>query len=203
LGSRGALAQRVVQRRWWRTEQRIAGLVRFISEGDDSEYVRKTLKDLEAQAKTEKAAISALTQQAARPIQLPTPEDVTKCIRILEDVMAADPLAGREQLGRLFEGGRLMLQPQADGGYVAEGRIDLGALLRMRFAPTTVQPRQTSGGTEAPLAKGQDYTWSSDGCAGANRTVSTSDEPPIPLVILVPPPLDRRKHPSTWKRRVA
>ena len=42
------------------------------------------------------------------------------------------------------------------------------------------------------------------GCAGANSAVSTSaDEPPIPLTILVPPALDRRKHPSTWKRRVA
>ena len=38
-----------------RTEARIGGLVQFISEGDQSSYVRSTLLDLEAQARGEKA----------------------------------------------------------------------------------------------------------------------------------------------------
>jgi hypothetical protein len=67
-----------------RTEQRIAGLVHFIAEGDHSDYVRKALQDLEAQARTEKAAIEALRQRAGRPIELPSPEEVTACVRVLE-----------------------------------------------------------------------------------------------------------------------
>ncbi len=52
-----------------RTEERIHGLIKFISEGDHSDYVRTTLKDLEVQAKTEKAAIKALLEHAAAPHQ--------------------------------------------------------------------------------------------------------------------------------------
>ena len=40
-----------------RTEDRIKGLVTFIADGDRSEYIVTTLRDLEAQAKTERAAI--------------------------------------------------------------------------------------------------------------------------------------------------
>ena len=43
-----------------RTEGRIAGLIQFIAEGDRSDYVRVALRDLEAQAKMEKAAIADL-----------------------------------------------------------------------------------------------------------------------------------------------
>jgi Arc/MetJ-type ribon-helix-helix transcriptional regulator len=103
------------------TEHRIAGLIRFISEGDDSEYIRRSLKDLEAQAGIEKATLATLRQQAERPIELPTPEEVTRSIDILEKVMAADPVLAREQLGRLFEGGRLMLTPQDGRTYLAKG----------------------------------------------------------------------------------
>lgn len=51
------------RQRLQRTEQRIAGLVTFIAEGDHSEYVRTTLKDLEAQATTEKRAIAELLER--------------------------------------------------------------------------------------------------------------------------------------------
>jgi hypothetical protein len=79
-------------------------------------------------------------------------------------------------------------RPRLTADNATEKPIDFRSL-RDTFAQETQKPRLSPGFL---------------GCAGANRTVSTSgDEPPIPLVIFVPPPLDRRKHPSTWKRRVA
>jgi hypothetical protein len=150
-----------------RTEQKIAGLVLFISEGDDSEYIRKTLKAFEVQAKIEKAAIAALRAHAKHPVTLPSPEGVTRCVALLDEVMAGGPLVAREQLRRLFDGGQLLLQPQKEGTYVAEGRIDLRVPLQMRFGPVTSQTRPTPGATEAPPMEGPDYSWSSGGCAGA------------------------------------
>jgi hypothetical protein len=154
------------QARLSRTEQRIAGLVRFISEGDHSEYIRRTLTDLEAQAKAEKRAITALRSHAEHPVKLPSPEDVTRCVAVLDEVMAGDPLIAREQLRRLFDGGQLLLQPQKEGSYVAEGRIDLRVLLQMRFSPAASQNRGTPDANGPPFTGEPFFTWSSDGCAG-------------------------------------
>jgi hypothetical protein len=149
-----------------RTEQRIAGLVRFISEGDHSEYIRKTLTDLEAQAKVEKRAITALRLQAEHPVKLPSPEDVTRCVAVLDEVMGGDPLVAREQLRRLFDGGQLLLQPQKEGSYIAEGRIDLRVLLQMRFNRTASQAPGTPDTNGPPFTGEPFFTWSSGGCAG-------------------------------------
>ena len=98
-----------------RTERRIAGIVNFhVAAGDHSNYLREALRDLEAQAKTEKAAIAALRESAARPIDLPTPADVAASSTALSDVTEADPLRAPEQLRRLFEVGRLPLHPQPE-----------------------------------------------------------------------------------------
>ncbi len=75
-----------------RTEQRIGALIRFLADGDNSEYVVTALRDLHAQARTEKAAIAALEARGATPIALPTPAEV------------ADRALG---LKRLFEGNPL------------------------------------------------------------------------------------------------
>jgi hypothetical protein len=48
-----------------RTEDKIRGLVEFIATGDRSDYVVSTMRDLEAHAKREKAAIAELVRQAA------------------------------------------------------------------------------------------------------------------------------------------
>jgi hypothetical protein len=55
-----------------------------------------------------------------------------RCIDVLEEVMAANPLLAREQLRRLFEGGRLMLTPSEGTTYTARGRLNVGQLLTMR-----------------------------------------------------------------------
>lgn len=48
-----------------RTEERISGLVSFIAEGERSEYVVAGLRDLEVQAKTDRAAIDRLQREAS------------------------------------------------------------------------------------------------------------------------------------------
>lgn len=126
-----------------------------------------------------------------------------RCVAVLDEAMAGDPLVAREQLRRLFDGGQLQLQPQKEGTYVAEGQIDLRVLFSRCAWVRLLANADTPGATEAPLIEGRNYLWSSGGCAGTNRPTSTSDEPPIPLTILVPPAPDRRKMPWTWKRRVA
>jgi DNA invertase Pin-like site-specific DNA recombinase len=102
-----------------RTEARIAGLIQFVSEGDHSAYVRSTLLDLEAQAKTEKGEIAAIERDAASVIHLPSPEELEQLAHDIEARIAQDPLAGREILRRLLKDGRIVLEPQLDRVYLA------------------------------------------------------------------------------------
>jgi site-specific DNA recombinase len=104
-----------------RTEDRIHWLIKFIADGDHSTYIRDTLKDLEAQARIDSAAIEALTQTLRAPVNLPTPEVLLDRARDLEKVLAADPLRAREALRAVFEDGRITVHPRADESYVAEG----------------------------------------------------------------------------------
>jgi hypothetical protein len=57
-----------------RTEERIAGLIEFIAQGDRSEYVRKALADLEHQATEDKRAIEAVSARTRAPVRLPSPQ---------------------------------------------------------------------------------------------------------------------------------
>jgi hypothetical protein len=79
-----------------RTEERIASLVRFIAEGDHSQYVRQALLDLEAQAKAEKVALSDLRAGGSAAVRLPSPEEtVERALRFEE--MLLRHLAGRRE----------------------------------------------------------------------------------------------------------
>lgn len=143
---------REYRERLGRTEARIGGLIDFISKGDQSEYLRATLMDLEAQAKSDKDALRALEQQATTPIVLPSPAELAEQVHLLEELLQDDPVHAREQLRKLFDQGRVVLQPHPDGYYIAESRIfPLMALLAVQ---TSNAP--TSGA----------FTWYSDGCAG-------------------------------------
>ena len=136
-----------------RTEQRIAALIRFIADGDSSEYVVTALRDLQAQARTEKAAIASLEARGATPIALPTPAEVADRALNLKRLFDGKPLEVREALRRYFVDGRIVLTPVAEGHYVAEGRfLPLVAL---------VDPALDS----AP-ERGRRASWYFVGCAG-------------------------------------
>lgn len=102
-----------------RTEARIRGVIDFIAAGDQSEYMRATLLDLESQAKTEKAEIQGIISRSKSPVRLPTPDQVLERVLDLERTLAADPVRAREALRRLLVDGRITLEPGADGVYVA------------------------------------------------------------------------------------
>ena len=157
-----------------RTEERIHGLIKFISEGDHSDYVRTTLKDLEVQAKTEKASIKALLERAAVPIKLPSVELVVEKALALERMLLQNPTQGREQLRRLFEGGRLTVHPQPDGTYITESTFFPLKLLSLRLDPEKQEARRPSSDESPGFSPGLldtrlNSACSSDGCAGAIR----------------------------------
>lgn len=110
-------------RRLTRTEERIRALVDYLANGDRSEYVANAIRDLEVQARTDKAAIAAIKSAAGKPVALPTPDELVERALALETVLAGDPLRAREALRRLFADGRVVLHPQPEGHYVAEGRF--------------------------------------------------------------------------------
>lgn len=106
-----------------RTEQRIAGLVTFIADGDRSEYVQRALRDLEVQAASEKRAIQELRERASKPIELPTPDEVLHRVFALEARLTQDVTRGREALRELFHDGKVRLVPQSDGVYLARTEL--------------------------------------------------------------------------------
>jgi site-specific DNA recombinase len=136
-----------------RTEARIAGLIQFIADGDHSSYVRSTLADLEAQARAEKAEIAAIERESATPMRLPSPAELERLVVDIEARIAQDPIAGRAHLRRLLKDGRIVLEPQTDGVYLARAE----ALPAVLFEPKTenrrpgefpgaAMSRQSSGG---------------------------------------------------------
>lgn len=131
-----------------RTEQRIRGLVAFIADGDRSEYVVTTLRDLEAQARTEKAAITDLIARAKSPARLPTPEEVLTRATDLEATLAGDPVRAREALRRIFKDGRIVLHPQPDGFYTAEASF----FPLVALTPETTNPPAGAGGSSSGTA---------------------------------------------------
>lgn len=116
------LAER--RKRLARHEARIASLVEFLANGEDSDYVRASLRDFEAQARAEKAAIRELEACAVTPVSLPSPDVVLAQARRLEQTLLTDPTRGREMLLNLFEDGRLILEPEPEkhAHYIARSR---------------------------------------------------------------------------------
>lgn len=119
--SSAELAER--QARLAEIEPRIHSLIEFIADGDRSEYVVSTLRDLEAQARTEKTAIARLQNRPRSPIPLPeVPQVARTAIAIDRQIREGDPDHGREQLRRIFLDGQVRLIP-SDGAYVARSRV--------------------------------------------------------------------------------
>ena len=81
------------------------------------------MRDLEAHAKQEKAAIAELVRRARKPIALPSLAALTDSVVNLSALLDEDPIAGRHALHRLFRGGRIDLHPQVDGVYLARSEL--------------------------------------------------------------------------------
>lgn len=98
-----------------RTEDKIRGLIEFIATGDRSEYVVSTLRDLEAFARSEKAALAELAEEANRPIRLPSIDEVTALAIDLEARLTDDPELGRAALRRWLHDGVIRVDQSPDG----------------------------------------------------------------------------------------
>jgi hypothetical protein len=105
-----------------RTEDKIRGLIEFVATGDRLEYVVATLRDLEAFARSEKAALAELAQEANRPLRLPSIEEVTALATDLEARLTEDPDLGREALRRWLHEGRIVVD-QGQDGPTAQGEL--------------------------------------------------------------------------------
>lgn len=106
-----------------RTEDKIRGLVDFIAQGDRSEYVVLTLRDLETYARTEKAMVDQLVGQAQEPLKLPSVDEVTSLALQLNARLNQDPQAGRAQLIRWLKDGKLRVTVGPDGKQYAKGEL--------------------------------------------------------------------------------
>ncbi len=106
-----------------RTEEKIRGLVNFIAQGDQSEYVVQTLRDMEAHARSEKAAIAQLKDDLTRPLRLPSLDEITDLVFNLDASLNTDPVRGRGQLRRWLKDEEIRLRPEPGGTYAAEGAL--------------------------------------------------------------------------------
>jgi hypothetical protein len=101
-------------------------------------------------AKTGNADLEARGSEA---IRLPSREEVVERALLFEKNLQEDPVSGREELRRLFEGGKVLCRPQPDGFYLAEGNLLPLALFSMRLDLGTQRPATRS--QRARLARSQ------------------------------------------------
>lgn len=104
------------------TEQ-VERLVDALASGTASKSVRERLSRLERELDGEKRSLATLRRQAAVPVLLPTAKEVLSVVFDLEARLTQNIVAGREELRRLFQDGRIDLIPKAEGFYVARSKL--------------------------------------------------------------------------------
>lgn len=82
----------------------------------------------------------ALKELAKVPVQLPSPDQVRARFDDLEVILTKDVDQGRAALRRLFRNGRIRLDPQPQGIYLARSE-----LLPLGFMLETTTPRNRAG----------------------------------------------------------
>jgi hypothetical protein len=97
----------------------------------------RVLTDALDKASTEKrlleANLDAIRTQSASGPRVPTAEDLVRLAQAMENELQEDPVAFREVLRRMTDDGKIRLEPQPDGSYVANSF----------FMPLVVPPRTT------------------------------------------------------------
>lgn len=106
-----------------RTEDKIRGLIDFVAQGDRSEYVTSTLKDLETYVRAEKATVAKLLEDAQEPLHLPSIDEISSLAFELDHRFQQNPEAGRAQLGRWLRDGSLRVVVGEDGKQYAKGAL--------------------------------------------------------------------------------
>jgi hypothetical protein len=132
----------------------------------------------------EKQAIEDCVRQGHAAVRLPTPEETVEHALRFEDVLLKDPARGREELRllkdpargreelrRLFDEGRVMLRPQPQGFYLAQGKLLPLALFSLRLDERDERSLAPEGARPAPHRSHREleFSCSSHGCAGAIR----------------------------------
>ncbi len=105
-----------------RIERRLRGFVDMWADGDHGSEVRIAWDDAKADSAAVRDAISRLEGAATAPIRLPTPAEVEDSILNLHRLCESSPIEAREVLRRIFNG-RITMQPQTDGTYLAKTEI--------------------------------------------------------------------------------
>jgi site-specific DNA recombinase len=98
-----------------RTQQKLRGLVEFIAMGDRSDTVVSTLHDLEAYARSEKAALAELEKEILKPIRLPTLEEVAALATDLQARLSENVEVGRAVLSRWLNEGKIRIADSPEG----------------------------------------------------------------------------------------
>ena len=98
-----------------RTENRIRGLVGFIADGDRSDAVISALRDLEAQAKSDRAAVERLRHEAQEPLRLPSLDEIGAMVTDLEVRLGDDLDNDRARLRRWHRDGEIRIVRTAEG----------------------------------------------------------------------------------------
>lgn len=103
-------------------DAKIARLVTFIVEHDESESVRAALQTLELEARQERAKIETIMANT-KDAKVPTAKEVIARGLSLRAIAETEPVRFREAFAKLFEKGGLRLVPQPGGYYAAESRL--------------------------------------------------------------------------------
>jgi hypothetical protein len=90
-------------------ENKIANLIAYLADGNVSPTVSATIKELESEASRERSAIQ-WAQAAQLPIPIPPVDEVMAELQNLKNLVASDPLAGREALRAYIHNGRLTVK---------------------------------------------------------------------------------------------
>lgn len=133
-----------------RTEDRIKGLVGFIADGDRSEYVVSTLRDLEAQAKAERAAIERLQREAQQPLRLPSLDEITRGAFALDHLLAGNREQARIRIRRFLKDGQIRVI-RTQTGYEVRGEV---FPLALAASNQNIQAGRELGHLESNLSSG-------------------------------------------------
>jgi hypothetical protein len=108
-------------------------------------------------------------------------------INHLDDLLKKDPVRAREQLRHFIHSGRIEMHTRGEDGWVA----------RFRLYPALILEKPTKG--IGPGAKSEAAYFAS--CAGTLGDEYTRLIEPVPVVLNLPLPENRRHRPDLWRKQ--